>query len=372
MTNRQRAMAILNYKSADRMPVVHFGYWGETLQKWVSEGYLKQSDIDGVYDGSPADKALDAIIGWDFDWYSTFGAHAGLLPAFEPKVVDQLEDGAYTMLNPDGMIELHKPGAGSIPAEIDHTLKDRDAWEKEYKWRLQWDASKRVHLPSVEANSGDPEAREYPVGIYCGSLYGQIRNWLGVQGIAFLYADDDELYEEIIDTVGELCYQGVKACLEAGAKPDFGHFWEDICFKNGPLVRPSVFRDYVGKHYKRITDLLKQYGVEIVSLDCDGCIDALVPIWLDNGVNTMFPMEVGTWNASIAPWREQYGKQVRGVGGMNKVVFSREKSDIDAEIERLKPLIDLGGYIPCPDHRIAPDAKFENVIYYVERMHKLS
>ena len=105
-------------------------------------------------------------------------------------------------------------------------------------------------------------------------------------------------------------------------------------------------------------------------MDCDGCIDKLVPIWFENGVNTMFPIEVGTWNASIAPWRAQYGKGLRGVGGMNKTVFARDYQAIDEEIERLKPLIELGGYIPCPDHRIAPDAKFENVQYYCEQLRK--
>ncbi len=38
---------------------------------------------------------------------------------------------------------------------------------------------------------------------------------------------------------------------------------------------------------------------------------------------------------------------------------------------RLRPLIDLGGYIPCPDHRIAPDAHWDNVRYYCDRMHAL-
>ena len=47
-----------------------------------------------------------------------------------------------------------------------------------------------------------------------------------------------------------------------------------------------------------------------------------------------------------------------------------DKAAVDAEIERLKPLIDLGGYIPCPDHRIAPDAKFELVAYYCEQFRK--
>ena len=120
-----------------------------------------------------------------------------------------------------------------------------------------------------------------------------------------------------------------------------------------------------------LTELVKGYGIDIVSVDCDGMIDKLIPVWLENGVNTMFPIEVGTWGASIAPWREKYGRELRGVGGMNKNVFARDKAAVKAEVERLKPLMDLGGYIPCPDHRIAPDAKFELVQYYCELMDKL-
>jgi uroporphyrinogen decarboxylase len=134
------------------------------------------------------------------------------------------------------------------------------------------------------------------------------------------------------------------------------------------LINPAVFRAKVGPHYQRITDLLLQYGIDVVSLDCDGLIDALVPIWLENGVNTMFPIEVGTWRASIQPWREQYGRALLGVGGVDKKVFARDHAAIDAEVERLKPLVDLGGYIPCIDHRLPPDAKWENVQYYCEKM----
>ncbi len=42
-------------------------------------------------------------------------------------------------------------------------------------------------------------------------------------------------------------------------------------------------------------------------------IDSLIPIWLENGVNTMFPIEVGTWNASIAPVQEKYAETAAGV-----------------------------------------------------------
>ena len=282
-------------------------------------------------------------------------------------------------MNADGVVELEKDNAGSIPAELDHLLKDRKSWEEHYLPRLTFHRD-RVHQRLVNTGSKfvpfDNEGLEYlndpnrknPIALYCGSLFGQIRNWLGIQGVSYLYMDDEALYDEIIDTVGQLCYQCVAETLACGAVFDYGHFWEDICFKNGPLVVPSVFAEKVGPYYKKITDLLHRHHIDIVSLDCDGKIDALIPTWLKNGVNTMFPIEVGTWNANIKPWRQQYGSDLRGVGGMNKTVFARDYAAIDAEIERLKPLVELGGYIPCPDHRIAPDARWENVQYYCEKM----
>ncbi len=116
---------------------------------------------------------------------------------------------------------------------------------------------------------------------------------------------------------------------------------------------------------------MEGHGIDIVSLDCDGMIDALIPTWIQNGANTMFPIEAGTWYGSIAPWREKYGRQIRGVGGMHKTVFAQDYTQVDRDIERLKPLIALGGFIPCPDHRIAPDGKWENVQYYCARMRRI-
>ncbi|HSH09467.1 MAG TPA: uroporphyrinogen decarboxylase family protein, partial [Oceanipulchritudo sp.] len=208
-------------------------------------------------------------------------------------------------------------------------------------------------------------------GVSCGSLIGWIRNMLGVEGLSYLTVDEPELVGEIIETNADLCYRCLEATLERVDCFDYAHYWEDICFNHGPLVNPAFFREQIAPWYRKATTLLAKHEIRLVSVDCDGCIDALVPIWLEAGVNVMFPIEVGTWNASIAPWRAAYGDAVKGVGGVKKSVFSMDKAAIDAEIERLKPLIDLGGYIPCPDHRIPPDAKWELVQYYTDRLGNL-
>lgn len=372
MTFRENVMAILHYEKYDRFPVVAFGYWKETLEKWAWEGHITPEEASSYAtdgDNSEADRMVMKRLGFDFNWNSCIGANHGLIPAFDKIMLEEKPDGSRIMRDGNGLIVLEKPGIVSIPAEIGTSLTDRKAWEELYLPKLQWSAD-RVNTDSLKHLISD-ENRELPIALHCGSLIGDIRNLLGVEQLSYLYADDEDLYAEIIDTYARLEYKCVEEILKTGAKFDYAHFWEDICFKNGPLVSPYVFEAYVAPYYKKFTTLLENYGIDIVSVDCDGLIDTLVPIWLENGVNTMFPIEVGTWNASIAPWREKYGKELRGVGGMNKTVFARDYKAIDEEIERLKPLIELGGYIPCPDHRIAPDAKFENVQYYCDKMHNL-
>jgi len=381
MNNRERVDAILHYKPYDKMPVVHFGFWPETVMKWHQEGHLTKEEGESRYEGT---LSINQKLGFDFNWFSTFFYHGSIWPNFERKVVESMPDGSKKVMNDYGVIELEKPGTNSIPMEIAHTLTDRASWEEHYLPRLQFSEDHILKAGVMNPDDGTyklfneggldvlkDETRGQHYGLYCGSLMGDIRNWLGVTNLSYLQVDDEELMEEIVNTVANLAYQNTEYILKTGAKFDFAHFWEDVCFKNGPLVAPSVFDEMLGHHYKRISGLLNQYGIDIISVDCDGWIDSLIPTWLENGINTMFPIEVGTWDASITPWREKYGRDLRGVGGMNKTVFSKDFAAIDQEIERLKPLVDQGGYIPCPDHRIAPDAEWDNVRYYCDRMHKV-
>jgi uroporphyrinogen decarboxylase len=379
MNQRQRIDAILHYRSYDRLPLIHFGFWRETLEKWATEGHITREQATSWGDGNPVDDAISAMLGFDGNWAHCWGPGMGLQPGFERQVLETLPDGTRKVRNHLGAIVLESDDAGSIPAEVDHLFKGRAEWEEHYRHRFAFRPERVANAtvwvdgtPTPFAQGGLEHLRrdDFPEyrGIFCGSLFGCIRDFIGVENVSYLYVDDEPLYDEIIATVADCAYQCVRTALESGAKFAFAHFWEDICFKNGPLVVPDIFAEKVGPHYRRITDLLHQYGIDIVSLDCDGKIDALLPIWLDNGVNTMFPIEVGTWDASIRPWREQYGRELRGVGGMRKHVLAQNRAAVEAEVERLKGLVDLGGYIPCPDHRIAPDAEWDLVRLYCDRM----
>ena len=365
MTTRENIMAVLNYEKFDVFPTVAFGYWPEVLFKWKAEGHIPfEVTADACRDGGQQDQAVMKLLGFDHNWNTTIAGNYFISPGFTREVLETKPDGSQIIRTSLGTYEMIKPGINSIPAQMGTSLVDREAWETLYLPQLKWDESRA----DIEVLERDPDV---PVGIYCGSMIGNIRNMLGVEGLSYLYVDDEELFAEVIDTCAELTYKCIETMLNRGHKVDYAHFWEDICYKNGPLVSPYVFEQYVGPHYKKMTDLLKKHGINIVSVDCDGYIDHLLPIWLKNGVNTMFPIEFGTWEAAFGPWREKYGRELRGVGGMNKHIFAMDYKAIDKEIERLRPYIEMGGYIPCPDHRIMPDAIFENVQYYCDKLHNI-
>ena len=132
MNNRERTIAILNYQSYDRLPVIHFGYWHETLEKWAQEGHITVEESKTWGDNNPTDFAIAKKLGFDFGWATRVWTNTNISPTFETITLETRPDGTKLVRNYLGAVELHAPGAGSIPAEVAHTLKDRASWEEEF------------------------------------------------------------------------------------------------------------------------------------------------------------------------------------------------------------------------------------------------
>jgi len=86
---------------------------------------------------------------------------------------------------------------------------------------------------------------------------------------------------------------------------------------------------------------------------------------LDSGFDIVFPIEVGTWKASPVAFRKQYGKQLRMMGGVDKHIIPQGEAAIRQHLEPLRPLVQEGGFIPLPDHRIPPHCSLEHFKTYV-------
>ena len=59
------------------------------------------------------------------------------------------------------------------------------------------------------------------------------------------------------------------------------------------------------------------------------------------------------------------------MGGVSKILLARSKEEINAEIHRLTPLVEEGGFIGFCDHRVPPDVPLENYMYYLETIREV-
>jgi len=82
----------------------------------------------------------------------------------------------------------------------------------------------------------------------------------------------------------------------------------------------------------------------------------------------MFPIQPGTWGATPEHMRERFGKELRIVGGFDKLVLEKDFAAIDVEFESHIQLMKEGGFILMPDHLITPGTSLENYRYYLDRV----
>jgi len=150
------------------------------------------------------------------------------------------------------------------------------------------------------------------------------------------------------------------------APPDYVFFNEDMAYKGASLISPKMVREFMLPGYRQLTSFLKECGVPVLMMDCDGYIGELIPIWLEAGLNATWPIEIAAGNGPIL-YRKQYGKRLAMGGAIDKRELARDKAAVEREIMSKVPwLLEQGGYIPTCDHGIPPDVSYENYLYMIE------
>lgn len=355
MTHRERFRRIMHFQSVDRGIHWDFGYLTEAIERWVQEGM--PAEMQGQKVEAHRMDLVSAFFGRDpAAWVP---AHLGLHPGFPYKLI---EDRERTVVYQDGegnTVEEVKEGEHTIPHIIDNGLKTREDWLR-YKEKL--DAADPVRCQwDYAAMAEGFNSSDMPVMIGIGSFVGWIRNWVGAANLGYMIYDDPDLVSEMVNHLCDLFCARLEPALRH-IEVDVAWGWEDICFNNGPLVGPNMWRKIISEPMARVCKLLRAHGVDVILTDCDGNVQALTPVWLDAGLNGLFPCEVAG-NSDPVMLRERHGRDVLLFGGVNKRELCG-KAEILAELKRLAPLLDDGGFIPFVDHRVPGYVSYEDFRYY--------
>ncbi|MEN6643114.1 MAG: uroporphyrinogen decarboxylase family protein [Armatimonadia bacterium] len=267
----------------------------------------------------------------------------------------------------DGTVEMIQKIGDYNRHDVDWPIKTMADW-REYKAKhLQADDPSRfpANWPDLVR---EYQSRDYPLQLTHRGVYGFARNRMGDENMAYAFYDQPELMHDLMDSYTDMCLQ-VWEKMVAEVDFDLIECWEDMAYRSGSLISPRTFREFMTPNFRRIRQFADAHNIPIILVDSDGYIEDLCEVMLESGVNAMYPFEVQS-NNDVARVRERF-PEMGCVGGLNKQAMAEGKDAIDREMDRARRLIELGRFIPGPDHFVLSDVTFASYRYFMEELREV-
>ena len=369
MTPRERFHACLRGAPVDRVPNHEVGTWVQTKHRWRDEGLA----VDDLH--------WDWFVGearWDMDPREYIDVRLDMVPPYEEKVLER-EGETEVIQRANGVVSraLVTGAAEGMRASMDEYLRFPVVTPADFQ------ALKRRYRPSTPSRypaywrefqlAGWKEHDHVLVlGKNCSTLgfYWRAREWMGTENLSYAWYDEPAMMHEMMEFVADFTIETTRPILAAGARPDYVFLNEDMSMKNGPLLSPDTYREFILPHMKRLVAFLKDQGVPWVVVDTDGNCELLIPLLLECGVDAIWPLERASDMDPLA-LRRKFGRSLGLWGGVDKRELAKDPAAIDAHLRTLQPLVADGGFIPTVDHLVPPDVSWANFEHYMERKRRL-
>jgi len=354
MNSRECFLAIMSYRPADRLPLLVIDpYESLTVDRWHREGVP-----EGVWPATFLHMDPSPAVGMSF--YPQ--------PGFEKKRLAET-DTEYVETDEWGCTVLHlKEAPAMYYGFLDHPVKTPDDW-KRYKERLDPAAPGRL-FPQPDEFVARANAATTPVGLNLWPWFFRYGFYLmGMERFLTAFYDEPDLIHDIFEHLARMAINTFEPVLQQ-VSIDWVCYSEDLAFKNGPHVSPEMYREFWLPHQNPVTRMFQKAGVPVISLYTSGNCEALLPLAMENGINCTWPCER---NSSMDPivLRRKFGRDLLLVGGVGHTCLTAGNDAIDAEVQRLIPLVKEGGFIPMLDDMIPPEVSFASYRHCVEALRQL-
>jgi hypothetical protein len=360
MNDRERFVACVTGRPVDRPPFwLFWGPWGRTWQRWEREG--KPAQLDSM-------TAVRAHFGADQPPRS-LPVNCGPCPPIERIVLE--EDADYTVYRDSwGILRRDYRHGESMSDFLAFPVKTRGDWERFRATYLDPEHPDRLAgdwrgLGATWMAQGVPIQLGYYPDV---GLFGTVRWLLGDESGLIAFHTMPDLVHEIMDHMTTI-YLTVFEHVVREVRVDVIHLWEDMCYRNGPLISPQHWETFMGPNYRRIATFARAHEIPIISVDTDGDPALIASPMVQAGVNLLFPMEVAA-GCDVAAWRKAH-PTLGLLGGIDKRALARGPEAIDAELARIRPTVEGGRYIPALDHLVPDDVSWENYCYYARGLREL-
>ena len=357
MTDRERFVNCVLGRPVDRPPFwLFWSPWGRTWQRWEREGKPPEVTNHRSFLSPDAPPC-------------TVPVNYGPCPPCERKVIE--EDADYVVHTDNwGIVRRDYKHGESMCQFLKFPVADRADWERFKAERLDPHHPARLAGPWRE-RCAEWTAKGYPIQLGCFpdvGFFGSVRWLLGdEEGLMAFYTQPD-LVRDIMNHMAEVYLAVFEAVTDAGVRVDVIHIWEDMCGRQGPLISPAHWREFMGPCYRRIKAFADAHGIPVLSVDTDGDPTLIVEPMMEAGVNLLFPNEVAA-GVDVNVYRARF-PDLALMGGIDKRALARDPGAIDAELDRVWPAVATGRYIPDLDHLVPADVSWDNYRYYAEELRR--
>lgn len=360
MTDRERFVRCVLGEPVDRPPYyIFWSPWPRTWDRWRREARQPENVEDWGLIFDPDRQSMIIPV------------NCGPCPPFERSVVEEDQE-FITFVDEWGIKRRDFKNRDSMPEFSEYPVKTRSDWERYKEERLDPDSPERLSGNWREQCKEWTE-RGYPIrlGGYPNGLFGGLRWLLGVEGCLLAFYTMPDLVHEIMDHLTSV-WLAVFEKVTKIVQVDEIHIWEDMCGRQGPLISPKHWDEFMGPNYKRIKKFANEHNIPIMSVDTDGNPDLIIPSMMRAGVNYLYPMEVAA-GCDVNIFRDKY-PLLGMMGGIDKRVLADGhggQKAIDRELQRIMPTVKRGRYIPELDHCVPSDISWENYYYYAHALKRL-
>jgi uroporphyrinogen decarboxylase len=222
------------------------------------------------------------------------------------------------------------PDHGAILGGRPGPIQNRADFER-YPWdeapRIYWETADRL-FPALIKNL--PPGMKALGGVGYG-VFEISEDLVGFQYLAYLQADDPELFGELYVKIGDLMTGIWATFLERyGEAFAICRMGDDLGFRSGTLVSPQVIRQHVLPQYRRILGQIQRAGKPFLWHSC-GKIFSIMDDVIALGINAKHSNE-----DAIAPfdeWIRLYGDRIGLLGGIDvDVLCQKTPAEIFAEV----------------------------------------
>ena len=366
MDARERFLAVMDFEPVDRTLMWEFGYWSGAVRRWYTEGLpccagVPQSLGDGQ---TTIGKDVRDFFGMD-SHMQEMPINVYLAPVFEERVLEDHGDW-IVILDTRGVVTKQRADRVGIPHFVRGPVANREDWERVKAERLRPTLQGRLPENWTQVREALRQ-RDYPLVIGGDAgFFGVLRYLMGVEPLLLAYYDQPELIRDMVSYLADFYVALFDQILDL-VDADLAVFSEDMAYKTGPLISPSMVREFMLPCYQKVTSLLRDRGVRHIFLDTDGNCWSLISLFIEGGITGMYPFEANA-GMDVVEVREAFPR-LQMLGGIDKMQLIAGPTPIDAELERkIPPLLEAGGYVPTVDHNVPPDVSWDDFVHYRRRL----